>query len=167
MKHCVVEDSSFIVATIDKTDPFHKDALYIFKQLLSKTGKIKIIIPPLALYEVIVTLHRKGLSHKKIEQVVMNLLHIKDIIVLSITETSALKHCTRFLNQTNQATALRTADFMITCIGLDFEAQILTFDRKLRDKVKPVYPSTYYCSSVGGFVDETGDFLAEVNSCTP
>jgi predicted nucleic acid-binding protein len=163
MKHCVVEDSSFIVATIDKTDPFHKDALYIFKQILSKTGKVKIIVPPLALYEVIVTLHRKGLAHKKIEEVVMNLRHIKDIIVLSITETSALKHCTRFLNQTNQATALRTADFMITCIGLDFEAQILTFDQKLWARVKPMYSSVYYCSSVGNMQDETGDFLTELN----
>src|SRR5688572_20558277 len=97
MKHCVVEDSSFVIAAMDKKDPFHKDAVYIFNKLLKKSN-VLIILPPLALYEIIVTLSRKGITHGKIKGVVMKLLHMENVIVNSVTEASALKHCKNLLN---------------------------------------------------------------------
>lgn len=167
MKHCIVEDSSFIVATIDSNDPFHASALFIFRQLLQKRGKIKIIIPPLGLYEVVVTLTRKGVDHSRIEAVVMKLLHIEDVIVSSISEASALKHCRNTLTSNNQTMALRTGDFFITNLGMDFDAQILTFDKKMWTKIKPVYSKIYYCSSIGRMTDETKDFIQELNIAAP
>lgn len=167
MKHCVVEDSSFVVATIDKSDPFHKDAVFVFQKLLLKKDKIKIVLPPLALYEIIVTLSRKGIPHDKIEATIMRFLHIDHVVVTSVTEASAFKHCKTFLNNTAQTSALRTADFLITSLAVDFDAQILTFDKKLWQKVKPLYNKTYYCSSVGGMTDETSKFLLDLDNATP
>lgn len=159
MKHCIIEDASFIVATIDKNDAFHGDAVFIFKKLLENRDKIKIIVPPLGLYEIIVTLRRKGVAHSEIEKKILNLLHIKEIIITSITEASAFKHCKTFLNINSQTSALRCADFLIVSLGMDYEAQILTFDKKMWTKVKPVYNKIYYCSSVGNMRDESNVFL--------
>ena len=164
MKHCVVLDSCFLIATIDSGDQFNTDAIYVFKNLLSKKSDIKIIIPPIALYEVLAVLVRKGFSHKRAEGAILKLLHLDKVIALSITENNALKHSRNLLTAGNQATALTTADFMIAGIGIDFDAQILTFDRGVIRRVKPIYSKIYYCSSVGGFQDETGDFLADLQN---
>jgi len=166
MKHCVVTDSGFLIAVVDETDTFFKDAIFIFRKILAKKDKVKIVIPPLAMYELIVTLRRKGFTPRKVEGIVSRFLHMKNTMLLSITETSAMKHCSRLMVPGSQANALRTADFMIASVGLDFEAQILTFDRKVLDKIKPIHPSIYYCSGVGGFTDETGDFIAELDKLT-
>lgn len=150
MKHCVVLDSCFLIATIDSQDRFNNDAVYVLRKLLSKRTEVKIIVPPIVLYEVLANLVRKGFTHRRAEGAIMRLLHLDKIIVLSITETSALKHSNNILTVGTQATALRTADFMIVGVGLDFEAQILTFDRRVIGRVRPIYSKIYYCSSVGG-----------------
>ncbi len=162
MRHCVVLDSCFLVGVLDSTDSFHQDSTYLFTILLSTRTRVKIILPAVVLYETIVILTRRGISHRRILGAVTRLIHNSKIIILSLTETSALKHCRRLLSQTSQIDALRTADYMIACIGVDFEAQILTFDKIMRNRVKKVYPSIYYCSSKGGMIDETGNFLAEL-----
>jgi len=162
MKHCIIEDSSFVVAAMDKNDIFHRDAVFIFKKLLENRDKLKILIPPLGLYEIIVTLSRKGVEHNIIEQKILNLLHINEIIVTSITETSAFKHCKNLLNLSSQQRALRTADFLITSLAIDYEAQILTFDKKAWRKIKPVYNKIYYCSSLGDMKDESQMFLRDL-----
>jgi predicted nucleic acid-binding protein len=164
MRHCVVLDSCFLVATIDAGDEFNKDAIYLLRKLLHKKCNVKIIIPPIALYEVLAVLVRKGFSHKKAEGAILRLLHLDKTIALSISENTALKHSRSLLAAGTPATALRTADFMIAGIGLDFEAQILTFDRRLLARVKPIYSKIYYCSSSGGHIDETGDFLADLQN---
>lgn len=163
MKHCIVEDSSFIVATMDKNDAFHKDAVFIFKKLLEKRDKLKIIIPPLGLYEIIVTLTRKGIKHNIIEQKILNLLHIDEIIVSSITEASAFKHCKTLLNILSQKDALRTSDFLLTSLAKEYEAQIITFDKKAWQKIKPVYNRIYYCSPLDSMKDESKDFLDDLS----
>lgn len=162
MKHCIVEDSSFVVATMDKNDAFHKDAVFVFNHLLKYKDHIKIIIPPLGLFEIIVTLTRKGIRHNIIEKKILELLHIEEVIVASITEASAFKYCKSILNITSQKDALRTADFLIVSLAMDYEAQILTFDRKMWEKTKKVYDEIYYCSSLGRAEDETKDFLEKL-----
>lgn len=157
-------DSCFLVATIDAGDRFNKDAVYLLRQLLHKKCDIKIIIPPIALYEVLAVLVRKGFSHKKAEGAILRLLHLDKVIALSISENTALKHSRSLLTTGSPTATLRTADFMITGIGLDFEAQILTFDRGLLTRVKSIYSKIYYCSSLGGCRDETGDFLADLQT---
>lgn len=167
MKHCVVLDSCFIIATADPADAYHVDALDIFNKLLRGTVDVTIIIPPIAIYEVIATLIRNGFTHKAVEKKIMYLLRVPKILTLSITETSAFRHSRKLLSPGAPADSLRTVDFMITCIGLDFEAQILTFDRRMLDKIKPIYPKIYYCSSVGDYPDETADFLNELQLLAP
>ena len=164
MKHCIVEDSSFIVATIDKNDALHKDAIFIFKKILENRDKIKIIVPPLGLYEVIVTLSRKGIPHNIIEEKILNLIHIEEIIVTSITEASAFKHCKNALNVLSQKDALRNSDFLITSLAMDYEAQILTFDKTMYTKVKPHYDKIYYCSSLDKTKDNSQRFLNELKT---
>jgi len=164
MKHYIIEDSSFVVATIDRNDSFHSDAVFIFKKILENKKYIKIILPPLTLYETIVTLSRKGIDHKEIERKIINLLHIKEILVASISEASAFKHCKNFLNISSQKQALRTSDFLIVSLAEDYEAQIITFDKKMWAKVKPFYGQIYYCSKLGGMRDESYDFLTDLKN---
>jgi predicted nucleic acid-binding protein len=164
MKHCVIEDSSFIVAAMDQNDKFHSDAIFIFKKLLENKEKIKIILPPIALYEIIVTLHRKGIDHKIIEKKIMNLLHIKEIIITSITEASAFKHCKSFLGNKSQEEALRTIDFLIVSLAQDYEAQIITFDKKMWEKVKPCNEQIYFCSRLDRMKDESAEFLEDLQT---
>ncbi len=163
MKYTVIIDSCFIIATIDESDAFHEDATYIFRILLKKSSNVRIIVPPIALYEVISTLIRKGLNFRKVEGAVMRLLHIENIVMLSITEMSAFKHAKKVLTSGSSANSLRTADFLIICIGIDLDALILTFDKKALSKIKPAYSRIYYCSSVGkNSIDDTADFLHEI-----
>ncbi len=163
MKQNVVIDSCFIIATIDSSDAFHRDAVNIFGILLKKSIDVRIIIPPIAIYEVIATLIRKGISYKKVEGAIMRLLHKEKIVILSIAETSAFKHAKKILKPGSSATSLRTADFLIICIGIDLDALILTFDKKAYNKIKPVYKKTFYCSSlVRDIIDETSDFLYQI-----
>jgi len=162
MKHCIIEDSSFIVATMDKKDALHKDAVFIFKKIWENREKIKIIVPPLGLYEVIVTLSRKAIAHNIIEQKILNLLHIKEVIITSITEASAFKHCKSTLNVLSQKDAMRNSDFLIISLAIDYEAQILTFDKTMYKKVKPHYDKIYYCSSLDKTKDDSQRFLDEL-----
>jgi len=161
-----VLDSSFLIATIDSQDLFNNDAVFVLRKLLSDRTEVKIIVPPIVLYEVLANLVRKGFTHRRAEGAIMRLLHLDKVIVLSITETSALKHSKNLLVAGPQTTSLRTADFMIAGVGLDFEAQILTFDMGIIRRVRPIYSKIYYCSDVGGHRDETGDFLADLQSLT-
>lgn len=167
MRHCVVLDSCFITAALLETDVFHSDARFVLKKLLRATTEVKIIVPPIALYETISNLVREGVTHRRVEATVMRLLKIEKIIILSITEASAFKHARKLLQPGNPASTLRTADFLISCVGLDFEAQILTFDRKVFNRIRTIYPSIYYCSDIGGYHDDTPDFLYELKALTP
>jgi predicted nucleic acid-binding protein len=162
MKQNIVIDSCFIIATIDASDIFHEDAIFIFNKLLKKSVDVKIIISPIVIYEVIATLIRKGLSYRSVEGAIMRLLHIEKIIMLSIAETSAFKHAKNILTKGDQSKSLRTSDFLITCIGIDFNALILTFDKKAYKKIKPIYNDIFYCSSNGNMIDETSDFLNKI-----
>ncbi|MCD6096927.1 PIN domain-containing protein [bacterium] len=163
MKHYIVEDSSFVVAVMDKNDEFHQDAVSVFEKLMEKKDKVKILIPPLGLYEIIVTLSRKGIHHKMIERKIISFLHINEVIVAAITESSAFKHCKSLLNLPSQKHFLRTGDFLIVSLAVDYEAQILTFDKKAWRKVKPIYKKIYYCSSIGKMKNETKDFLNDLD----
>jgi predicted nucleic acid-binding protein len=159
----VIEDSSFILAVLDSGDALHQDAIYTFNELSKRKSYIKIIIPPLVLYEVIVVLRRKGVTSVKIENTLMRMVNIDNVCVFAISEMSAFKHAKHTLNSTDQNKALRTSDFLIFCVADELHGSILTFDKKLHDRCKTVYPHVYYCSSQGGMTDETRDFLQHVD----
>lgn len=164
MKHCILQDSSFLVATMDPFDVFHKDAVYIFQKILENRRNVKVIIPSLVFYETIVTLIKKGnVSKDEIEKKLWRFLYHDMVLNVSLIETNAFKVCKRLEDQ--DISQLKTQDFIIASIGLEYEAQILTFDMQMRKKVRLIYPSIYYCSNIDlprDLTDETGDFLKDL-----
>lgn len=163
MKHFILLDSNFIIAIINKEDIFHSDAIHIFKELRKLTDYIKIIIPPLGIYEIIVSLKIKGISEEAIKKHIMSLVCLEYVIVTSISEMSAFKHCRSEIIKPSQRYSLRTNDFLIASLAIDYQADILTYDAKVIDKIKPIYRKIYYCSSQGGRDDETKGYLEGLN----
>ncbi len=159
MKKFIFQDSSFVVATMDKNDELHKEAVFVFQELWKDRKDVKILIPPLGIYEIIVTLKRKGMDHDTITEKIMKLMHIKEVIISSVSEVSAFKHSKLLLKNNNQEESLRTNDFMITSLGIDYDAQILTFDKKMWEKTKKVYPDIYYCKEE----EEIKRFISDFN----
>jgi len=161
MKHCVVYDSSFLIATIDTGDEFHRDAIYIFQKILEERAKIKIIIPTLVFYETIVTLIKKeAASREQIEKKLWNLLYSNIVLNVALIETAAFKTCKRLAGW--DLSKLKTADFIISSVGLEYDAQILTFDKEIRKNLGTYYPSVYYCSPIGNMQDESERFLQDL-----
>ena len=160
-------DSSVVIAALESSDLFHPDAVLVFKELFHRRrkNKLKLIIPSIVFYETMVTLLKKGLERKVVERHLWKFLHLNNIFNVAVIETMAFR-LTKNLDQISLAN-LRTYDFMIASIGLEFDAQILTFDLKMRKKIGQFYPSVYYCSSISSqntFGDETPKFLQELDN---
>ena len=159
MAKYIVEDSSFVVAIMDKKDAFHQDAISVLKALDFWGCSIKIMIPPLVIYESIVTLRKKGIPHNVVVDKMIKFIHLPNVLLNSINEISAFKHSKNLMNANGE---LRTHDIMIASIAVDFEAFILTFDKTMRAKVSKSYEKVYYCSSKGNMENELGCFLKEI-----
>jgi len=160
MKPCILQDSSFIIATLKEDDPFHYDALRIVGTLLQHRQDVKYIIPSIVFFEVLATLIKKGVAKKIVENSLWSFLHQDNILSVSIIETMAFRLVNRL--QSKFLSNLKTSDFLIVNIGLDYDAQILTFDKKMRQRVGKAYPHIYYCSDRGNMKDETKRFLADL-----
>lgn len=160
MKYSILLDSNFIIAYLDQNDKFHQDAIRVLKYIWNYTDKVKIIIPPLGLYEIIVSLKRCNIPEDIIKQRIMKLVSLEPVVITSISEMSAFKHCNSLLISSSKTNALRTNDFLITSLALDYEADILTFDVKMINKVKPIYPAIYYCSNIGKHCDDSLEFIS-------
>ena len=165
MKHFVLEDSSFVIAVMDPGDVFHRDAVFIFKKILECKDRVIVLIPSVVFFESIVTLIRKGISHSEIEDKFWKLLHLSNVINVPIIETMAFKLCKR-LSGNSDFLQMKTSDFVIANVGMEFDAQILTFDKGMRKRVFPTHNEIYYCSSLytdgESFGDETSRFISDM-----
>ncbi|HOX40689.1 MAG TPA: PIN domain-containing protein [bacterium] len=166
MKHCILEDSSFLVATIDPTDLFHRYAVLIFKKIIENKKEVKVVIPTLVFYETIITLvKRGGIPKATIEKKLWDFLFSDLVLNVALIETSAFRVCKKL--STSDISTLKTQDFIIANVGMEYEASILTFDKRMRTRVGSVYPDIYYCASLGldgnsmPGEDETPRFLAD------
>lgn len=164
MKHCVLEDSSFIIATIDPNDKFYEDAIFIYDKLLSAGDSIKIIIPSPVFFESIFTLLKNGIDRKVVEERLWNFLFMDQIVNITLIETMAFKLAKDLT--LGQIGSLRTNDYLISSIGIEYDAQILTFDRKMYDRVKSIHPQIYFCSSADNYEDESLLFLKDLAKIT-
>jgi len=164
MQHCVLEDSSFVIATIDPNDKFHEDAVFIYEKLLSAGESIKVIIPSPVFFETVFTLIKNGVNRDIVEKKLWNFLYVDQIINVTLIETMAFKLAKKLTN--NQLSNLRTADYLISTIGIQYQAQILTFDRKMYEKVKPIHSTTYFCSNIDEYKDESLIFLRDLAIAT-
>lgn len=156
----MLEDSSFVVATIDPNDKFHTDAVFIFNRLISAGNEIKVIVPSIVFFESVFTLIKNGIDRKVVENKLWNFLYKDQILNVALIETMAFKLARQL--SIPQLANLRTADYFISSVGFQYEAQILTFDYKMYGKIKPIYPSIYYCSGIDGKTDESIEFLQEL-----
>jgi predicted nucleic acid-binding protein len=163
MRSYIVLDTAFVVAIIDGSDAFHTDAVYLFKELIARKDDLKILVPPLVLYEVIVTLRRKGMTAKKLEEILMRLVNLEYVSVIALSELSALKHAAHSLNAKDKSKGLRTHDFLIFCVADEFEGLLITFDTKMIAKCRAVYPCVYFPSTAAGFTDDTAVILQEID----
>lgn len=161
----VVLDTSFLVSVIDNTDVHHDDAVFLFNELKERKN-VKILVPPLVIYEVIVILRRKGVRAKTIENIIMRLVNLSYVSVLSISELTAFKHASHALNEQDKNKALRTHDFMIFCLGAEFDALIITFDVAMHKKCKQVYEHIFFPAerSEEGYDDETALVLLHADA---
>jgi predicted nucleic acid-binding protein len=163
MRSYVVLDTAFLAATVDSSDVFHNDAVFLFKELIERKNSVKILVPPLVLYELIVILRRKGVKPANLEKILFRFINLDYVSVLALSEMSALKHAAHSLNDKSQKTAMRTHDFLIFCVADEFEGLLVTFDRKMIDKCKTIYPHVYYPAKVGGLTDDTAIILQEID----
>lgn len=162
MTSFVVLDTSFLLNLIDNNDPFHEDAVLLFNELKARKN-LQVLIPPLVIYEVIVTLRRKGVRAKTIEAIVMHLVSLTYVSVLSLSEMSAFKHAQHALNDQDQGSAMRTNDFMIFCVGREFSALIITFDVGMYKKCKKVYRHVFFPADKEGHEDDTALILIQID----
>ena len=160
MKPCILQDSSFLIATLNDEDFFHKDAISITKQLSGHEKDIKFVLPSVVFFEVFATLIKKGIPKETVEQSLWRFLIQNNILTVSLLATMAFKLGNRLANK--QLSGLKTSDFIIANIGLDYDAQILTFDKKMRERVGKNYPNIYYCSKRSNMKDETERFLNDL-----
>lgn len=168
MKQFVLEDSSFVIAVMDKDDCFHRDAVYVFKELLKRQNDIKVLIPSVVFFESLVTLVKKGLPEQEVESKFWKFLHLENVINVSVIETMAFKLCRR-LGKNSNYQQLKTSDFLIANTAIEYDAQILTFDKQMRNRIFPNYAEIYYCSEIGlgstdSFKDESAKFLKGLDS---
>jgi predicted nucleic acid-binding protein len=160
MKPCVLQDSSFLIPVLDDNDVFHKDALRVSKELSKYKGDINFVIPSVVFFEVFATLIKKGIPRQIVEKSLWKFLHQDNILTVSVIETMAFRFGNRL--QSKSLSGLKTSDFVITSVGLDYEAQILTFDKNMRKRVVTAYSDIYYCSNRGKMKDETERFLNDL-----
>lgn len=59
-------------------------------------------------------------------------------------------------------TNLKTNDLILAILGMEYNALILTFDKKIREHVKNIFPYIYYCSSKGNMKNEIKSFVEEL-----
>lgn len=120
------------------------------------------VVPSLVFYETIVTLIKKGgLEPKVVEKKLWDFLYSDLVLNVAMLETNAFKVCKKLKNR--DLSLLGTQDLIIVNTAMEYEAQILTFDKQMRKRVKEVYPEIYYCSPQGRMEDETADFLKDFN----
>lgn len=160
-KSFIVEDSSFVISVIDRNDTFHKDALFIYQELKKYHDDILILIPSIVFFESVITLVKKGVDRGKVENSLWKFLHIKNVRNIGLVETTAFRFCRNMQNKRG-FTKLRTNDFLIASVAMDYSAQIITFDVKMRNRLKKSYDPIYCCATIGSQQDETNDFLDEL-----
>lgn len=159
-KKYIVLDSSVLISAMAKNDGFHRDSVNVFNEVSNRQSTIQILLPPLAMYETIAVLRRKGVSVTTLQERISKLTMLDFVTTIGLTEFTIFKHAGTILSPNSQASALRTNDLLIASLAIEFEAAIVTFDEKLWRKLSQVHPNTFFCSSLAnGIPNQITDFL--------
>lgn len=154
----IIEDTSFIVAVLDSNDIFFEDAWKVVEVFSPYLEKIKIIIPSIMILETAITLLKKGIPKSRVEEKLWKLLHRKEIMVVDVPSNLFIK----LPLYSSYLKSLKTYDLVLATLGIEYNALILTFDKKIREKVKNIYPFIYFCSSEGNMKNEIQLFSNEL-----
>jgi predicted nucleic acid-binding protein len=131
---------------IDTKDKFHKEAIALVKTILNNPNilpKIWIILPSIVLLETTAVLLRRGIPSEDVEAEIWKFLHLTYVLPVSVPETLFIK----FLNLPSPFWKLKTADLTLTALAVEYDAQILTFDEKLKKNIYPSYSYIYNCAN--------------------
>lgn len=136
----IIEDTSFIVAVLDSNDIFFEDAWKVAEVFSPYLEKIKIIIPSIMILETATTLLKKAIPKSRVEEKLWKLLHRKEIMVVDVPSNLFIK----LPLYSSYLKSLKTYDLVLATLGIEYNALILTFDKKIREKVKNIYPFIYF-----------------------
>ena len=164
-KTFIVEDSSFVVALMNKADLSHERALFIFKKLLSQySGKVRIVIPTTVIFETLFALIRNRTPISIAQEKLWKLLMIYDILNATILETTALrfgKKIEPLIHSLPSNTSLPANDLIVVATATEYEnALVLTFDRTMKNRFSKVYPKIFYALDK----KEEDEFFKAINS---
>lgn len=143
MKHTILQDSSFVIAYLNEQDALHKDAIEITSKLLKHKDKFKILIPSIVFFETIIKLIQRGIKPEYARKYLWNYLFEDEVLNFSLLETAAFRMSKQLVKSKIE---LRTSDAIIALVGMEFESQILTFDKDMAERLQGIdYSQSYYC----------------------
>lgn len=170
MKHYVLEDTSFVLALLDKNDESHYRAWKIFDNLRKLKNHIRVLIPSMVFFETIGVLTRKKINKDELDGKLWRMLHIEEIFNISLVETMSFNLCRKyceilqddsFKDDKGLVKYIGIQDFLIAATGIDYDAQILTLDKPMFTRLRKFYPNIYY----GKEKNETDRFFLDIKKC--
>lgn len=142
----VVLDSNFIISYFDSKDANHEKAESLWKDLAKDFLFDKIYISSISLYEVMIILTQNGFSEEEIKDIYFQIGTL--FRVLTFSDISCFRHARNFAIEARPGSILRTNDFIISSLAIDFDAKLVTFDTKMIKKIEEFYPNLIYKPNV-------------------
>ena len=136
-------DSNMLISFLNEKDNNHTKASDIFRSIVGANNR-NIYIAKVSIYECMVILSRSGYSMSQLKDIFFYLGSNYKIVDLS--EVASFRHIDNLLNKENinNNEILRTNDFIISSIAIDFDAKLVTFDEKMKGKISKIYPELIY-----------------------
>lgn len=131
----IVEDTNFLISLLKSKDIFHDDAVSTLNILSSED--ITYIYPTVVLQEAIFVLLRNGYSTNIIRKRIHDISMLPKIIIQSTDGISMLRYASRYYKSIsvsediNSISITGTNDFNIACVALDYQAPIISNDKRL------------------------------------
>lgn len=145
----VLLDSCVFASFMLARDTKHKEAISIISKLFKQLKNLRLVIPPLVIYETGTTVIKGGIDEKVIKNRLRKLLDYDQVIVMSLSEMAVFKHLRRTAKLHERYPSIRTHDMMILNTALEFEATMITFDQQLATVSRHLNLST--CTSADEF----------------
>ncbi len=128
----IVEDSSFVVALMNKSDALHERALLVFRKLYRNYSQVRIVVPTPVIFESLFALMRAGVDHQIAQEKLWKFLMVLNVLNFTILETTAIRFAPRIgplLKNLNAEASIPANDLIIIATSFEFEdAPIITFD---------------------------------------
>lgn len=131
----VVEDTNFLISLLKSKDIFHMEAISTLEILSS--GDITYIFPSVVLQEAIFVLLRNGYNANIIRKRIYEISMLPKVIIHSIDNLSMLRYSSHYYKRisvsgdVNTGSITGTNDFNIACVALDYNALIVSNDKRL------------------------------------